>query len=342
MELINRYVHQVGRRLPKRLRGDVEEELRSLLMDALEERTGGTAEAFSEDDQAAVLEEFGPPQEMAAKYQPQPKYIIGPKVYQLYLVVAAAIGGAGLVASIVTTAVSIIYGGASEASSLELLGRALELFFGIFLSGIGSATLVFAVLERVIPGNELKLDDDEKWDPRSLPVIEEGKQVKTTNLIVGTAFTALLLVLFLVFPDSIRGFYYDNSGWHSTPAFLSAAFYDLYLPFMATRWGLTIILNLVLLRQRRWQLGTRIADFFLKGFDIFILAWLLVGPSILNAEVMNKMIPAMPDMPFPPVDGALKLAFLVALVVTVITTTLEVYQFVRSRATGALATSDVQ
>ena len=86
MELVNRYVHQVGRRLPKRLRDDVKVELRSLLLDALEERTGLEASnetAFSEDDQVAILEEFGPPAQMAAKYQPQPRHIIGPKVYNL-------------------------------------------------------------------------------------------------------------------------------------------------------------------------------------------------------------------------------------------------------------------
>ncbi len=43
MELVNRYVYQVGRRLPKRLRDDVKVELRSLLLDTLEERTGRQA-----------------------------------------------------------------------------------------------------------------------------------------------------------------------------------------------------------------------------------------------------------------------------------------------------------
>lgn len=63
MELIERYVHEVGRRLPKKQRADVEAELRSLLMDALEARAGAApaAGAPSEADQAAVLVEFGPP-----------------------------------------------------------------------------------------------------------------------------------------------------------------------------------------------------------------------------------------------------------------------------------------
>ena len=61
MELIDRYVHQVGRRLPERTRADVKQELRSLLIDALEEHTG-RSENFTEEEQVAVLEEFGPPE----------------------------------------------------------------------------------------------------------------------------------------------------------------------------------------------------------------------------------------------------------------------------------------
>lgn len=89
MELINRYVYQVGRRLPRKVRGDVEAELRSLLLDALEERVGTGPEAesqFSDAAQTAVLEEFGPPAKMAAKYQPKPRYIVGPKMYDIYLI----------------------------------------------------------------------------------------------------------------------------------------------------------------------------------------------------------------------------------------------------------------
>ena len=64
MRLFDRYVHQVGRRLSRQMRADIEAELRSLLIDSLEGRTGRPTEgeiACSEDEQAAILQEFGPP-----------------------------------------------------------------------------------------------------------------------------------------------------------------------------------------------------------------------------------------------------------------------------------------
>ncbi len=340
MELVNRYVYQVGRRLPKRLRDDVKVELRSLLLDALEERTGVEASdqsAFSEEDQVAILEEFGPPAQMAAKYQPRPHYIIGPKVYNLYLIVVAAVIGAGLLASIVSIAVGRLYATPVRVEMLELLGQGLGRFFNIALSGIGSTTLVFAILERVIPNDKIELDDEE-WSPRDLPAIEEHNQIKPAGLIVQIGILALLLIAFIAFPDRIAtGVYYDD-GWHIVPSILSAAFFSLYLPLMEIRWGLTIILNLVLLRQGRWQVSTRIANLFIRGFDIFILARLLLGPSILNVSLLDTMLPLMQDAPIPPVASALKLAFLVALIVTVIETVIKIYHTWQSQARATLPT----
>jgi len=332
MELINRYVYQVGRRLPRKVRDDVETELRSLLIDALEERVGSGPEAkvqFSENDQAAVLEEFGPPAQMAAKYQPVPRFIVGPKMYDIYLIVIAVIAGAGMLAAIVTSVVSGFFDVSSGLETLEVIGRAFSMFFNIFISGVGSVTLVFAILERVVPDIEINFDDDEEWDPRQLPEIEEQEPLKPAGLIAQIAFMVFLLIVFVFFPDRINfGAYYDD-GWHVIPSLLSPAFFSLYLPLMEIRWGLTIVLNLVLLRQLRWQFITSLAALLLEVFDIYILARLLTGPSVINGPVLDSIFPVLEDIPVPPVDGALRLAFAVALVVTAVTTVIKAYRLVK-------------
>jgi hypothetical protein len=339
MELINRYVYQVGRRLPKKVRGDVEAELRSLLIDTLEERVGSGPEAeaefsdaeFNEADQVAVLEEFGPPAQMAEKYQPIPRYIVGPKMYDIYLIVIAAIAGAGLLASIVTTVVSGFFGTSGGIETLELIGRAFSLFFNIFISGVGSVTLVFAILERVVPDVEINFDDEE-WHPRQLPEIEAQEPIKPAGLIAQIAFMVFLLVVFVFFPDRINfGAYYDD-GWHVIPSILSAEFFTFYLPLMEIRWGLTILLNLVLLRQLRWNLVTSLSALLLEVFDIYILTRLVTGPSVIDSHVLNSIFPVLDDIPVPPVDGALRLAFAVALVVTFVTTAIKAFKLIRGQS----------
>ncbi len=333
MELINRYVYQVGRRLPERTRADVEQELRSLLMDALEERTGRTAGAsatFTEEEQVAVLEEFGPPEQMAGKYRPQPHYVIGPKVFTLYLIVIGAIAGAGLLASIITTAVSTL-GHDANTSVFGLLLRGGTIFMNIALSGIGSATLVFALLDRLIPDEEFTPDEEEKWNPRDLPAVEPRNEIKRAGLIVEIAFQALLMTAFLAFGQRIGGAYYDGT-WHSTPSFLSAAFFSIYLPLLVARWGLTILLDVVLLRQGRWQLGTRIADLLLHCLDIYILGCLLAGSSVVNAEALQVALVGAPEA-FEALslllNRGLQIGFLVALMITIFEVLSQVYRLIR-------------
>jgi len=332
MELINRYVHQVGRKLPRRLRADVETELRSLLLDALEERAKDQAEGdtqFSEKEQAAILKEFGPPAQMAAQYQPQPQYLIGPKLYNVYLAVIAAMMGAGLVASIVITIISMLFKNTTGIALLAALGKGWSTFFSIALNGFAFTTLTFIILERVLPDEKIELEDIKDWSPHDLPPIKDHNQINMAGLIAEIVFTALFLIVFTAFPDTLSGVYY-NKEWHVLSVLLSDAFFALYLPLIAIRWSLGIIQNLVLLRQQRWQLGTRISDLCLHGLDIFILGWILIGPSILSDSLfaaMSEISSTLASL----INNVHKLAFGVVLVITIIETVGKLYRIIQSQ-----------
>ncbi len=336
MELINRYVYQVGRRLPQRMRADVEKELHSLLLDALEERAGHPAETgFSEEEQVAVLTEFGPPEKMAGKYRPQPRYIIGPKVFDLYLLVVSVVAGAGLLVSIITMIVSML-ASRESVSVIELLLHGVTIFMNIALNGVGSTTLVFAILERLIPDEEIKLDDDKPWNPRELPVIEPRDEIKPAGLVAEIVFVSLLMTALLAFGKNFGGAYYDGA-WHVTPTYLSEAFFSIYLPLLVVRWGATIVLNVILLRQGRWQTGTRIADLLCHGFDLYILGRLLTGPSPVNAEFFPSAFinaPEAAEIMSKMLDSGLKIGFLVALIVTIIEVGLRAYRLIRDQIAG--------
>src|SRR5450756_2942242 len=86
MKWVDRYISAIGDRLPAKQRKDIETELRSLILDALEGRTGKATD-FSEEDELAVLREFGRPEVVAQRYAPSPRYLIGPRLYPIYLIV---------------------------------------------------------------------------------------------------------------------------------------------------------------------------------------------------------------------------------------------------------------
>ena len=69
-EMINRYVNEVGEQLPGKTRADIEQELRSLIQDAVDERSAAGEEQPTTEAVAAILREFGAPAVIAARYRP--------------------------------------------------------------------------------------------------------------------------------------------------------------------------------------------------------------------------------------------------------------------------------
>lgn len=295
-KLFDRYVQEVGRRLPKKQRTDVEAELHSLLMDALQDRMGEEAKgkANLEAAQVAILEEFGPPAKVAAEYAPPHRYLIGPRVFDLYLLVAAVVAGSlSLVFLIILPIVTTL----GEPEPLSALGHwfigILDDYIGALLAGLGSVTLTFAILERVLPESALDKEDEETWDPRTLPEIEDTDRthIQIGGLIVETGLTAIALIVFNFFPQWIGiGFVASiddaTARWYAIPL-LTADFFTAYLPLINISWILQIVLNIVLLRQGRWQLVTRLIDVALTVFSAFILYRMITGPAFLTFEAIT-------------------------------------------------------
>jgi hypothetical protein len=314
-ELIDRYVHAVGRRLPKKQRADVEAELHSLLMDALQDRTEGRADESSVEDQTAVLEAFGPPSEVAARYAPPHRYLIGPGVYNIYLIVAGATAGALTIAYVVLLALTAWRepSAAIGSSIAELVSS----YVNALLAAFGSITLTFAVLDRVVPAEAWAGKGEEKWEPRSLPPIEDPERIERGGLIVASVFLVIALLVFNLFPDWIGSSFARSSdgtlAWKANPL-LATAFFTMYLPWLNLLWLVQLALNVVLLRQGRWQLATRIVDLLLAVGSSVLIGQMLTGPSLISlagiesAELRDVLTRVLPN--------TIRLALVIALIAT--------------------------
>ena len=84
MELVDRYVYEVGRHLPRRSRADIETEIRSLIEDTLEGYAEKQGRDVDEDMVVAVLQEFGKPEKVAASYRTGKQYLVGPGLFPIF------------------------------------------------------------------------------------------------------------------------------------------------------------------------------------------------------------------------------------------------------------------
>jgi hypothetical protein len=284
MELIDRYVHEVGEHLPYRLRADVEAELRSLLMDALEERAGAASRPPDAELAAAVLREFGAPQEVAQRYAPQAQYLIGPRLFPAYkrtLLILATVFAALLLASGVLSILRTIQHADQGFAPFPLFGEPLG-----FLQSVGFnfalITLAFAIAERVTLHRELTGKD---WEPRSLPPLHGPDRISPVGRVIEVYLLLIVAVWFNFYPQWV-GYVVVNHG--ITVVRLLRPEFSMYLPWLNTFWVLDFAYKLWVLHLGRKTRETRWASFGLDLLGVIILYLMISGPVVFRFDTVIK------------------------------------------------------
>lgn len=280
MNLIDRYVAEVGRHLLLvKGRKDIENELRSTLEDMLEERASAAGKPADESMQLDMLKEYGAPGKVAETYNPNP-YLIGPRMFPFFMFILRIVLFAVTLGLGIATGIQIAT--QSPLSAMEFLsaaGKGILNIISACIAAFGNLALIFALIERYAPASEFKVNGEKEWDPTSLTKEPEPQDVKIWEPILAIVFTFIALSIFNFNPQLIGFYYLEGNEWHVLPL-LSAAFFR-WLPLMNIGWIAEIVLNGMLLRSGRWTVSTRLFSVGTKLFQIFIIAMLLTGPSIL-------------------------------------------------------------
>lgn len=205
--MIERYLYDVVRRLPENQRKDIEEELRTLIEDMLEERQEGSREENIKE----VLTELGDPAKLAMKYRGEEAHLIGGEYYPLYCqilkLVLICVGVGVAISTVVHLIVQLpIQSGVVD----EVVDGFLSLASlpGTLLEAFGFVTLVFFIMER----NQVKLQKREPWSLENLTQIPHKKAViPKGDSIVGVLVGVFIMVIFICLPECI-GVWRKNAG----------------------------------------------------------------------------------------------------------------------------------
>ena len=337
MNLIDRYVHEVGRHLPRKTRPDIQAELRSLLIDALEDRVGREP---AEAEVIELLKEFGAPKQVAASYYPEGQYLIGPALYPLFRLVAGIVLAAVLGAQLLAWGVTYFIA-QDLIAPLEALGG----LWNSIPSSLGMVVIVFAILQwfEVRPETE-----GEPWNPESLPEINEAETVKRGERVFGIVIGIIILVVLVFFPESV--------GFMTTPGgeFFTNPVIAQYIGWISFSLLAGIGLDIYLLWQRRWGTTTRIAKVATDLLSVTILFLLVQGHTAwLANHGSGGFFAALERLPDTIGGGwqvigmeAFRLAFGVALIVTSLETLVMIVRMARANlksgySPGALPPSRV-
>lgn len=314
MNLIESYVTEVGKHLPRKNRLDIEAELRSTLEDMLEDRSQQAGRPVDDAMMEELLKEYGSPRKVAATYQTHP-YLIGPRMFPMYTLILKIVIFAVTLGLTIATIVSLVNTNLSSPEIFSVLGQFVANLVSSLLAAFGNLTIVFAIIERAVPDKEFS--EKEEWSPAELTKEPEPNQVKLGEMIVSIVFTAAALFILNYYPQVV-GIWNNTNGTWNQIAGLSDAFFR-YLPWINLSGILTIALNIWLMRQGKWDALTRWMHIALQIVGIAIAAALLRGPSLLTFS---------PNAISPETGGVLSKVFgsmvPVVLIIVIVVSTIEV------------------
>jgi hypothetical protein len=331
MNLIDTYIEQVGDNLPRNDRDDILKEIRSILEDTLESRSQAEDRPVDEELIVSVLKDFGTPSKVAASYLP-PRYLIGPRLYPTFLMLAKIILGIVLLVAVVITSVALFQHPYTIETGTEYVIKRLLETLGSMLSVFGNIVFVFAIVEWAL--TKAKPENEGTWDPNTLKHEKDRDDVKPMSQVPDILLTVFSLVVFNIFGRQIGAYFNNATG---QPVFIPALtpLFFTYLPWINLTWGLGLILNVALIRTGKWQTWSRWYHVGLDVLSIVILIAMASGPSIVTAaaEKLTALGPTGTQIAniYFGLGYGMKALLIVLVVVTVVDAVQGLIRLIRSR-----------
>jgi hypothetical protein len=280
MNLIDKYIAEVGKHLPRKNRMDIEAEIRSTLEDMLDERmqASGARGPADEATVIALLKEYGSPREVAGKYKTH-QYLIGPRLLPIFEMVVKIVFAVFASVSLIGLGVSLYKTGLTGPEFVSALGEWLGGLFSGLIAAFGNIVLVFAIIERTQAANELEKEFQE-WDPKELQSEPDPDQISRGDNIATIIFTVLGLVLLNLYPNLLAVGFFSSDTWVSFPV-LTETFFR-FLPWINIMGLLQIVFSGYMLSQRSWTPATRVANILVDIASMVLSIVILRTPGIFG------------------------------------------------------------
>ena len=287
-DLLQRYINEVGRHLPRKQRKDIQSELYSLLQDSLEESRGSSEltddkheDPEDEEKVIGILREFGPPSRFADRYKLQ-RYLIGPTYYSdfkmVLTIVLSVITGIylfGIIAAFLLDS--------DSAVSIVGIVKTFSSYFEHLLVNSGIVVLIFVLIERF--SGDTNGEKKKEWDPSSLPKVEDPDRISRGGMVASITWHLIFAMILVVFPHWIGVINFNDEGLYFT-AILAPEFEPI-IPWYASLLILEAGLYLFVLRSGRWITGPRWVQLTINLAWIVLFYLIITGGPVTTISILT-------------------------------------------------------
>lgn len=335
MEILKRYLYEIGRQLPLKQRDDILKELESSLMDTFEsekkycEKTESNECKFFESDEdimIGIIKDFGCPKCVASKYTTN-NYLIGPRYFETYKLVLRIV----LTVMIIITTVSFCMGFFLAESTNSLIEPFSNLIAGLLsgiVSSIGMVTIIFYLIDRNVP-DSFDPNKERDFDPRKLPPVPTSREkIKYSDIIIDIVACIVFLFLLNIQPDKLNIYFMQDNikSWSAIPLFNPASL-AFYLPFWNVLLVSSLINKVVILLKGRNTFASDLVHIILSIASVIALGALIYDKNLLGFTQANfsESLKAL----YPLVLTGIKASVAVVMTVIVVFTGVRVFRLVK-------------
>ncbi|MGB7605337.1 MAG: hypothetical protein WBL93_07645 [Lutisporaceae bacterium] len=289
MDLVNRYVYAVTKRLSEKQREDIEKELRTLIDDMLEQYEA--SEAYEIKVQKVLLD-LGDPEIMANNYRSTKSYLIGPQNFDNYILILKIVMGAVFLGISISVVVGSIF-----ASQLDIVGiftDYLGTLTSALLQGFAWVTIIFAVAEYKgvdMKGSNLK---GEKWSLSELPLIPEKKAaISPWESIVSILFSAIFMTIFYFAPQLFAAYITNDINGTTIIPIFNLDILNTYRTLFVVIFIFSVLKEALKLISGRWTLKLSVVVTVLSIATTVLMVMVFTNPAIWNpnfsVEIMQHL-----------------------------------------------------
>jgi hypothetical protein len=325
MEMIERYLQAVRFWLPNRQKDDIIAELSADIYAQVEEREAGLGRKLTDAEIEALLKQRGRPVFVANRFLPQ-EQLIGPLLFPVYRFVIKVIALCYLVPWVLVWIGMITFDSAYRAeqtrsSWFAAVGSMASSLWTTAFIAIGTATLVFAVLERIQARSHF-LED---WSPRKLPPARDPNLIPRS----GSSFEMAVNWIF---------FFWWVAYLHSPQVNIGSSVHITLSPMWAIfYWGYFVLalgnatLAAANLMQPHWSATRATLRMLSDGAGAALFCWLLKA-NILTGIAVANVLPEKTTALTSAINQWAPKAFPVAVLVGAIVVAVDIYRIVRVHA----------
>lgn len=289
MNLIDRYVKEVAKYLPKDACEDVSKELRANIEDMLPDN-------YNEEDVYKVLEELGSPMKLANEYNPQKRYLIGPGYFDKYLKVLKMVVGICIAVSIGIETIAYII----NTAQTDYVGIIVELFTKVIagalvgaVQGVFWVTIVFVILERSGVESGYLPFCDSKWTPESLPSsVNQHLKISRGETVFSVICTIVFTALLYFQPQLLAVYNLNDTGITNSVPLFNINRLNVYMFYILTLAVLQLGLFIWKYITERWNMPIIICNAIYNFLLCLLVVVIAKDSSLINTE----FVPAIADL----------------------------------------------